>query len=162
LIFVFNNEARPFIYKGIRLGKNEQLFYQYKFRTLKQNAEQLIDEKGNVIVLDDDCRLNKVGFFLRNYHLDEILQLINVFKGDMSFVGPRPIPPNIQQIDIYDRHSIPPGLVGFQVIIGRNLSWRNKQKLDYFYLKRISLKLYFYIFFIAIIKILHNIFGRNK
>ena len=158
--YIYKKEGKPYIYKGIRLGKNDKIFYQYKFRTLKNNSEQQVDLKGNIVVFDDDLRLNKVGKLLRSTHLDELPQLINILKGEMSFVGPRPIPPETTQIYEYNRHSILPGLVGLQVLHGRNLSWKNKQRLDFFYLIRINFYFYFYILLLALKKIIINLIKK--
>ena len=161
IFYIYKKEAWPYIYKGERLGKNDEIFHQYKFRTLQIDSIQHTDLKGNIVVFDDDPRLNRVGKFLRSSHLDELQQLINILKGEMSFVGPRPIPPCTTQIIKYKRHSILPGLVGLQVLNGRNLSWRNKQKLDFFYYNRISINLYFYILLIALKKIFINLIPKK-
>jgi lipopolysaccharide/colanic/teichoic acid biosynthesis glycosyltransferase len=160
--YIYKKEKWPYIYQGSRLGRDDNIFFQYKFRTLQVNSTQLTDLKGNIVVLDNDPRLNKVGRFLRSTHLDELPQLINILKGEMSFVGPRPIPPGTSYNVQYKRHSIPPGLVGLQVINGRNLNWRNKQKFDFFYYKRINVKLYFYILFLALYKIIINLIQRKN
>jgi len=127
----------PVIFKQPRPGLNEEIFILYKFRTMTDEK----DENGEF--LPDDVRLTKFGKFLRSTSLDELPELWNILKGDMSFVGPRPqlvrdmvfMTPKQRQ-----RHTVMPGLTGWAQINGRNdISWEEKLLLDLEYLSRITL-----------------------
>ena len=128
----------PAIFRQKRPGKNEKIFTMYKFRTMTNEK----DEEGNL--LPDEKRLTKFGKILRKTSLDEIPELINILKGDMSFVGPRPLA--IQYLPYYTkkerhRHDVRPGLTGLAQINGRNnLNWDERFRLDLEYIKNISLK----------------------
>lgn len=127
----------PVIFKQPRPGLNEEVFILYKFRTMTDER----DENGEL--LPDEVRLTSFGKFLRSTSLDELPELWNILKGDMSFVGPRPqlvkdmvfMTPKQRR-----RHSVRPGLTGWAQVNGRNnISWEDKLSLDLEYLERISL-----------------------
>lgn len=128
--------GKPAIFRQKRPGKKEKIFTMYKFRTMSNKK----DKDGNL--LPDELRLTKLGKFLRKTSLDEIPEFINILKGDMSFVGPRPLVP--QYLPYYTsverkRHSIKPGLTGLAQINGRNnLNWDERFKLDIEYVEKIS------------------------
>ena len=119
-----------------RPGKDEKIFKLIKFRTMTNER----DENGNL--LPDDIRLNKFGKFLRSTSLDELPELLNILKGDMSIVGPRPL--LVKYLPLYNdeqrrRHDVRPGLTGNAQANGRNaLSWEDKFKLDIEYVDNIS------------------------
>ena len=119
-----------------RPGKNEKIFKLIKFRTMS-NAK---DKDGKL--LPDDVRLNKYGKFLRNTSLDELPELINIVKGDMSIIGPRPL--MVRYLPYYTkeehrRHDVRPGLTGYAQAHGRNaLSWDERFKLDVYYVDNIT------------------------
>lgn len=123
-----------FIYP--RVGKKEQLFNMIKFRSMSN----LKDKEGHY--LPDEIRLNRYGRILRATSLDELPELINILKGDMSFVGPRPLPYNY--LDYYTeeekhRHDVRPGLTGLAQINGRNtLSWEDRFKYDLCYVNSVT------------------------
>lgn len=130
------NMGSPAIFKQARVGKDEHIFYVMKFRSMT-------DEKdANGILLPDENRLTKMGKFLRKSSLDELPQLLNVLKGDMSFIGPRPLLP--QYLPYYRgeeklRHSVRSGISGLAQINGRNcISWDKKFAYDVEYAKNIS------------------------
>lgn len=135
----------PVIFKQERPGLNEKIFKMYKFRSMADER----DEKGEL--LPDDVRLTGFGKKLRSTSLDELPELINIFKGDMSIVGPRPL--SVVYLPYYTdeercRHYVRPGLTGMAQINGRNaLSWEDKFKYDIRYVKNISLSLDIKIFF---------------
>ncbi len=127
----------PVIFKQERPGKNEQIFCLYKFRTMTDKK----DRNGNF--LPDEMRLTKFGKMLRSTSLDELPELWNILKGEMSFVGPRPL--LIQYLPLYNefqkkRHNVRPGLTGLAQVKGRNgISWEEKFKWDVTYVKHESL-----------------------
>ena len=141
----------PVIFKQQRPGKDEKIFTLYKFRTMTDEK----DENGNL--LPDAKRLTKFGKMLRSTSLDELPELINIIKGDMSIVGPRPL--LVEYLPLYDeeqrhRHDVRPGLTGLAQINGRNsLSWEEKFKDDIKYIKKITFLEDVRIFFKTIIKV---------
>lgn len=135
----------PIIFKQARPGLNEKIFKMYKFRTMTDAK----DENGEL--LPDEERLTPFGMKLRSTSLDELPELINIFKGDMSIVGPRPLA--VAYLPYYTdeerlRHTVRPGLTGFAQINGRNaLSWEDKFKYDIEYVNNISALMDLKIFF---------------
>lgn len=127
--------GNPFFYQ-MRPGKNEKIFKLIKFRSMDNRK----DKKG--VLLPDDVRLNKYGRFLRSTSLDELPELFNILKGDMSIVGPRPL--LVQYLERYNneqrhRHDVRPGLTGYAQANGRNgLSWEDKFAMDVWYTQNIS------------------------
>lgn len=141
----------PIIFKQQRPGLNEKLFTIYKFRTMS-------DEKGiEGDLLSDSIRLTKFGRFLRSTSLDELPELWNIFKGDLSIVGPRPLA--IQYLPYYSeneriRHTVRPGLTGLAQVNGRNvLIWEDKFAFDLQYVENISVKMDVLIIIKTIIKV---------
>ncbi|QNJ98942.1 Bacterial sugar transferase [Constantimarinum furrinae] len=138
-----------------RPGKNERIFKIIKFKTMTDTT----DANGNL--LPDDQRLNGFGKFIRSTSLDEIPQLLNVIKGDMSIVGPRPLLP--EYLPLYNdfqrqRHQLRPGITGYAQVNGRNaVSWEKKFELDVFYVKKISFVLDLQILF----KTVSKVFSRS-
>ena len=121
----------PVIFMQERPGKNEKIFSMYKFRSMTSE----IDKEGNL--LPDEVRLTPFGKKLRATSLDELPELFNILKGDMSFVGPRPL--LVKYLPLYSeeqqhRHDVSPGLTGLAQVMGRNpLTWEEKFKKDVFY-----------------------------
>jgi undecaprenyl phosphate N,N'-diacetylbacillosamine 1-phosphate transferase len=128
-LFIANN-GNPFFFQ-VRPGKNERLFKIIKFKTMNDKK----DKEGNLLA--DSERLTKIGAFVRKTSLDEIPQLLNVLKGDMSLIGPRPL--LVQYLPLYNetqkqRHNIRPGITGWAQINGRNaISWNQKFEYDVWY-----------------------------
>ena len=126
----------PIIFKQQRPGKDEKIFTLYKFRTMTDKK----DENGNL--LPDSERLTKFGKLLRSTSLDELPELINILKGDMAIVGPRPL--LVEYLPYYTeeekrRHDVRPGLTGLAQVNGRNsISWEEKFKYDVQYVKKIT------------------------
>ncbi len=150
LFLAIANGGSPFFFQ-IRPGKNEKLFKIIKFKTMNDKK----DEQGNL--LSDAERLTKVGAFVRKTSLDEIPQLINVIKGDMSLIGPRPLLP--QYLPLYNneqkkRHNVRPGITGWAQINGRNaISWQQKFEYDVWYVKNVTFMLDVKILFLTVKKV---------
>src|SRR5690554_2754538 len=150
----FANQGKPFFFQR-RPGKNEKIFSIIKFKTMNDRK----DNKGNL--LPDAERLTKIGSFVRKTSLDEIPQLINVLKGDMSLIGPRPL--LIQYLPLYNeqqkrRHDVRPGITGWAQVNGRNaISWTQKFEYDVWYVDNVSLTLDFKI----ALKTIQKIFKRE-
>lgn len=127
----------PVIFKQARPGMNEKIFYMYKFRSMTDEK----DENGNL--LPDEVRLTEFGKKLRRTSLDELPELINIIKGDMSIVGPRPL--LVRYLPYYTqeerhRHDVSPGLTGLAQVNGRNfVNWEDRFRLDLEYVRDIRL-----------------------
>lgn len=131
----FANDGKPFFFQA-RPGLNEKIFKIIKFKTMNDKK----DKDGNL--LPDADRLTPIGAFVRKTSLDEIPQLINVLKGDMAIIGPRPLLP--QYLPLYNetqkrRHNVRPGITGWAQVNGRNaISWSKKFELDVWYVENVS------------------------
>lgn len=151
-IFVAVKLGFPILFRQSRPGYRGQIFTIYKFRTMKNAA----DSQGNA--LPDDQRLGKFGKFLRASSLDELPELLNVLKGEMSIVGPRPL--LIQYLPLYDaeqarRHDVLPGITGWAQVNGRNaISWQEKFSLDVWYVDHWSFWLDLKILALSLVKVL--------
>lgn len=146
------NLGSPTFFLQERVGKDNKIFKMIKFRTMKNST----DKNGNL--LSDNERVTKFGSFLRSFSLDELPELINILKGDMSLVGPRAL--LVQYLGLYNdeqirRHEVLPGLTGWAQINGRNsITWSEKFKLDVWYVDNWSLWLDIKIFFLTFWKVL--------
>ncbi|MGA5590659.1 sugar transferase [Enterococcus mundtii] len=144
----------PIIFKQDRPGKDEVIFSMYKFRTMRDAK----DANGND--LPDNVRLTKFGQLLRATSLDELPELWNILKGDMSFVGPRPL--LVEYLPLYNeeqrkRHSVRPGLTGLAQVKGRNaISWQKKFELDVKYINSVNFLCDVTIIFHTIIKVIKS------
>lgn len=144
--------GRPVIFKQQRPGINGMPFHLYKFRTMTDS----VDKEGNL--LDDEKRLIPLGKRLRKLSLDELPQLFNVLRGDISFVGPRPL--LMEYLERYNeqqarRHEVKPGITGWAQVNGRNaISWEDKFKLDVWYVDNQTFWLDLKILWITLIKVL--------
>ncbi|GAA0866123.1 sugar transferase [Paraclostridium tenue] len=145
----------PVIFKQLRAGKNSKPFYIYKFRSMKTDAPNLSTNEFE----DANLFITKIGRFIRKTSIDELPQLINILKGDMSIVGPRPVILDEKELislrQDYNVDNILPGITGLAQINGRDsIGNEEKVKLDYEYLQNRSLKLDIKIVFITIFKVL--------
>lgn len=134
--FVFFSMGSPIFFKQERIGKNNKPFIMYKFRTMREPKE------GENRLLSDADRVTKVGAFLRKTSLDELPEIINVIKGDMSLVGPRPLLD--LHLELFDehqkrRHEVKPGMTGLAQVMGRqSLTFKQRTDLDVEYVKNLS------------------------
>jgi undecaprenyl phosphate N,N'-diacetylbacillosamine 1-phosphate transferase len=146
----FANQGKPFFFQA-RPGLNGKIFKIIKFKTMNDRR----NSKGEL--LPDEERLTSIGAFVRKTSLDELPQLLNVLKGDMSLIGPRPLLP--QYLPLYNekqkrRHNVRPGITGWAQVNGRNtISWTKKFELDVWYVDNISLILDIKIYFLTIKKV---------
>jgi undecaprenyl phosphate N,N'-diacetylbacillosamine 1-phosphate transferase len=153
IILWFANNGKPFFVQK-RPGKNEEIFSLIKFKTMNDKK----DENGEL--LPDSVRLTWIGKFVRKTSLDEIPQMINVLKGNMSLIGPRPL--LVQYLPLYNneqkkRHLVKPGITGWAQVNGRNaIDWDKKFELDVWYVNNISFGLDSKIFLKTIINIVSS------
>ena len=150
LLALLVTQGRPIFFVQERVGRDEDIFKIYKFRTML-----VIDDNKNI---NDSNRLTAIGKFLRSTSLDEIPQVLNILKGNMSFVGPRPLLP--EYLSLYSkkqrkRHCILPGVTGWAQVNGRNsLTWEEKFELDIWYVENRTLLLDVKILLVTIKKVL--------
>jgi lipopolysaccharide/colanic/teichoic acid biosynthesis glycosyltransferase len=150
IILAFRNQGTPF-FTQVRSGKHGKLFKMVKFKTMND----LKDDNG--VLLSDHIRMTKMGRFVRETSLDELPQLFNVIKGDMSLVGPRPL--LVEYLPLYNaeqmrRHDVKPGITGWAQINGRNaLTWPEKFELDLWYVDNQSFFLDIKILLLTIKKV---------
>ncbi|MDW4559739.1 sugar transferase [Staphylococcus saprophyticus] len=151
-LLISKKMGKPVLFKQTRPGKYEKPFDIYKFRTMTTE----VDGKGQL--LPDEQRMTKLGSQIRNSSIDELPQLINVLKGDLSLVGPRPL--LMEYLPLYNeeqkkRHNVKPGITGWAQINGRNaITWEQKFKLDVWYAENQSFKLDMYILYKTIENVL--------
>ncbi len=155
IFYVFSGDFSSIFFKQKRLGKNGHFIYIYKFRTMVPNAEEVLakwlldnedirEEYYRTRKIDNDPRITKIGKILRATSLDEFPQFINIFKGDMSLIGPRPIVPD--EIENYEGEkadlflSVRPGLTGYWAVNGRsNTTYEERVELELYYVKNCSI-----------------------
>ena len=152
LFFANKNGWKGVFFTQERPGKNEKIFKALKFKTMTDER----DASGNL--LPDADRLTRVGKFIRSTSIDELPQLINILKGDMAFIGPRPL--LVKYLPLYTeeqhhRHDVTPGISGWAQVNGRNnISWTKKFELDVYYVNHIGLVMDVKVFFTTIKKVL--------
>lgn len=151
VLLIIANDGKPFFFQK-RHGKNEEIISIIKFKSMNDKK----DSEGNL--LPNEKRITTIGKFIRKTSIDELPQLINVLKGEMSFIGPRPLP--IRYLELYNseqrkRHNVKPGITGWAQVNGRNnITWKRKFQLDVWYVENLSFFLDIKILFMTIIKIL--------
>lgn len=153
-LLILINMGQPVLFRQLRPGYKEKIFGIYKFRTMTNER----DERGEL--LSDEKRVIGLGKFIRSTSLDELPQLFNVLKGEMSFVGPRPL--LIEYLPLYNneqkrRHNVLPGITGWAQVNGRNaISWEQKFKYDVWYVDHQSFLLDMQILWMTFLKVLHR------
>lgn len=154
IVLHFANKGAGVFFYQERPGKDEKIFKCIKFKSMTDEK----DENGNL--LPEQRRLTKAGAFIRKFSIDELPQLINVLKGDMAFIGPRPL--LIKYLPLYSeeqhrRHEVRPGISGWAQVHGRNnISWTDKFKLDVWYVDHISLWVDIKVIFLTIKNVLSS------
>lgn len=149
---ILKKMGSPILFRQKRPGYKEKIFGIFKFRTMTNEK----DAKGNL--LPDNQRLVGIGKFIRSTSLDELPQLFNVLKGEMSFVGPRPL--LIEYLDLYNdkqkkRHDVKPGITGWAQVNGRNaISWEQKFEYDVWYVNNQSFSLDMKILWMTFLKVI--------
>lgn len=152
VVLIYIKMGRPIFFRQQRPGKNEKIFGIFKFRTMTNET----DKNGKLLA--DDKRIVGVGKFIRSTSLDELPQLLNVLKGEMSFVGPRPL--LIEYLPLYNkiqkkRHYVKPGITGWAQVNGRNaISWEQKFDYDVWYVENQSFILDIKILWLTFLKVL--------
>lgn len=149
-IIYFEDKGKIF-YNGERLGRDGKIFKMYKFRTMKMNSEDLRNKDGSTYNGEDDPRVTKIGKVLRKTSIDELPQILNVLKGDMSIIGPRPDLP--EHMKLYTNEEkrklqVRPGITGYNQAYYRNsVEWKERIKNDIYYIDHLTLKMDIKVFF---------------
>lgn len=140
---IYFQDKGPIFYNALRLGKDGKVFKMYKFRSMKVNAPDIRNEDGSTFNSEDDPRLTKIGKFIRKTSIDETPQILNIIKGDMSIIGPRPDLP--EHMELYEGNEkrkleIRPGVTGFNQAYYRNtVPWKERIQNDIYYIDNLSL-----------------------
>jgi len=148
---IYFSDKGPVFFNSNRLGKDGRIFKMYKFRTMRINAPDIRNEDGSTFNSDDDPRLTKFGKFLRKTSLDETPQLINIIKGDMSIIGPRPDLPEHRELYTGNEErklEVKPGVTGYNQAYFRNtIPWKDRIQNDIYYIDHMSFLFDLKIFF---------------
>lgn len=156
-IIYFQDKGTVF-YNADRLGKDGQVFKMYKFRSMKLNAPDIRNEDGSTFNSENDPRLIPIGKFIRKTSIDELPQLLNVLKGDMSFVGPRPdLPEHIHQYagEEHRKLDVKPGITGYSQAYYRNtIPWKQRIQNDIFYIDHLTFLMDLKVVFRTVMSIL--------
>lgn len=152
ILIYFANKQSGVLFYQTRIGKGEKPFRIIKFKSMTDEK----DKNGNL--LPDDKRLTKIGRFIRSTSIDELPQLFNILKGEMSLIGPRPLPPSYLPYyteEEAQRHDVRPGISGWAQVNGRkNISWDQKLEYDIYYVNNLTFALDVKIFFLTLFIIL--------
>ena len=152
-LVIWLEDHGPVFYNAPRMGKDFKPFKMYKFRSMKVNAPDLVMEDGSTYNGADDPRMTRVGAFMRRASIDEFPQFLNVLKGDMSVIGPRP--DLERETELYegneaDKLLVRPGITGWAAVSGRNaIQWRDRLKLDVEYVHNVSFAFDVKVFFLT-------------
>jgi len=152
-LVIWLEDHGPVFYNAPRMGKGFKPFKMYKFRSMKVNAPDLVMEDGSTYNGADDPRMTRVGAFMRRASIDEFPQFLNVLKGDMSVIGPRPDlerETELYQGNEADKLLVRPGITGWAAVSGRNaIQWRDRLKLDVEYVHNVSFAFDVKVFFLT-------------
>ena len=165
---IYFQDKGSIFYNASRLGKDGKIFKMYKFRSMKMNAPDLRNEDGSTFNAEDDPRLTKIGKFIRKTSLDETPQLLNIIKGDMSIIGPRPDLP--EHMELYEGNEarkleIRPGVTGYNQAFFRNtIPWKERIKNDIYYIDHLSMWMDIKVFFKTAVSVLkrEDVFVEQK
>ncbi|HHX31542.1 MAG TPA: sugar transferase [Bacteroidales bacterium] len=155
---IYFQDKGPIFYNAPRLGKDGKIFKMYKFRSMKVNAPDLRNEDGSTFNSEDDPRLTKIGKFIRKTSLDETPQLINIIKGDMSIIGPRPDLP--EHRELYEGNEerkleVRPGVSGYNQAYYRNtVPWKERIQNDIYYIDHLTARMDIKVFFKTAVSVL--------
>jgi Sugar transferases involved in lipopolysaccharide synthesis len=155
---IYIQDKGSIFYNAPRLGKDGKIFKMYKFRSMKINAPDLRNEDGSTFNSEDDPRLTKIGKFVRKTSLDETPQLLNIIKGDMSIIGPRPDLPEHKLLyngNESRKLEIRPGVTGYNQAYYRNtIPWKERIKNDIYYIDHLTVWLDIKVFFKTVVSVL--------
>ena len=165
---IYFQDTGSIFYNAPRLGKDGKIFKMYKFRSMKMNAPDLRNEDGSTFNAEDDPRLTKIGKFIRKTSIDETPQLLNIIKGDMSIIGPRPDLP--EHMELYEGNEarkleIRPGVTGFNQAYFRNtVPWKERIKNDIYYIDHLTMWMDIKVFFKTAVSVLkrEDVFVEQK
>ncbi|MEB6548869.1 sugar transferase [Heyndrickxia sporothermodurans] len=159
-ILIKLEDRGPVFYNASRLGKNMKEFRMYKFRSMKVNAPDIRNKDGSTFNSENDPRVTRIGKILRRTSIDELPQLLNVLKGDMSFVGPRPSPlgnKNLYPKDYFRKFDVKPGITGYNQAVLRNKSTMEQRvENDLYYVENVSLFLDIKILFMTFVSVIKS------
>ncbi|HQC49281.1 MAG TPA: sugar transferase [Bacillota bacterium] len=160
---IYLSDKGPVFFNSIRRGKDGKRFEMHKYRSMKANAPMIKNPDGSTFCSEDDARITKIGHFLRKSSLDELPQIINILKGDMSFIGPRPTLANKDYDELDDVRkkgiSVKPGITGYSQAFFRNsISSQQKYENDAYYVDNMSFRFDCKIFLQTII----SVFSRKN
>lgn len=166
---IYLEDRGPMFYNAPRLGKDGKVFTMYKFRSMKANAPDIRNEDGSTFNSEDDPRLTRIGRFIRKTSLDETPQILNVIKGDMSIIGPRPDLPEHMELykgDERRKLEVRPGITGYNQAYFRNtIPWKERIRNDVYYIDHLSFCLDVKIFVRTVFSVIRrgNVFvaGHN-
>lgn len=165
---IYFQDKGSIFYNASRLGKDGKIFKMYKFRSMKMNAPDLRNEDGSTFNAEDDPRLTKIGKFIRKTSIDETPQLLNIIKGDMSIIGPRPDLP--EHMELYEGNEarkleIRPGVTGYNQAYFRNtIPWKERIKNDIYYIDHLTMWMDIKVFFKTAVSVLkrEDVFVEQK
>ena len=167
-ILIKIDDKGPIFYKGERIGKDCKIYKMYKFRSMKINAPNILNKDGSTYNSKNDDRVTRIGKFIRETSIDELPQIINILKGEMSFIGPRASLAEVLETykdDEKDKMKVRPGITGYTQAYYRNsLSVREKRLKDSWYANNVSFILDLKIFFKTIQTVLkrENVYTNNQ
>lgn len=165
---IYFQDKGSIFYNAPRLGQNGTVFKMYKFRSMKMNAPDIRNEDGSTFNAEDDPRLTKIGKFIRKTSLDETPQLLNIIKGDMSIIGPRPDLP--EHMKMYEGNEarkleVRPGVTGYNQAYFRNtIPWKERIKNDIYYIDHLTMWMDIKVFFKTAISVIKReaVFAEQK